>query len=445
MKKTILALCLAAGFASSSAYSIDLAEAIASAEKGDPQLASAFANRDAAFDNIAIAKARLLPQANAQTSFQKLQEGVRQEGSYAAASKQYDVSSYNYTLSLRQAIYHPRDLAGLDIGKLQAEYGNQKLSSARSDLWLRITNAWLDVLVANEQRRLYQSAISGTGEAAEQAKRLFEAGDGTRDAVFEAQAQLELARSLLLEADMNARSKGEAFRLLTGLLADSMATWRLPDFRAISIGIVSKSDFQLAVENANPEIQAAQTVYEVNRKRVEQAKADRLPVVDFVASRSWAQSDTISTLNQLYNITAAGFQVSIPLFLGGGLEATERQSVNVAQASAEDLRAQKLKLAAQIEADWSNWQSSVERARSAEILVQSAMEQRNAAMMGLKSHLRTWADVAQSEILISRRASDFLNFAANGLRYQARLLSLLPVTDYVWEPWVAQVSVLAKP
>jgi len=41
--------------------------------------------------------------------------------------------------------------------------------------------------------------------------------------------------------------------------------------------------------------------------------------------------------------------------------------------------------------------------------------------------------------------NEVYNYAAGVLRAQARLLATLPVTENIWEPWVAQVSVLAKP
>ncbi|MDE2132846.1 MAG: TolC family protein, partial [Betaproteobacteria bacterium] len=172
---------------------------------------------------------------------------------------------------------------------------------------------------------------------------------------------------------------------------------------------------------------------------------DRLPTVDFVASKSWAQNDTVFTINQHYTVLGAGVQVNIPLYDGGGLSATQRQAELSAVASREDLRAQQAKLDTQLESDWAGAQASLERARSAQLLWQAAIEQKKAVEMGLKSGLRTWGDVAQADILIARRASDFLNYAAGVLHAQARLLSTLPVTENIWEPWVAQISLLARP
>jgi protease secretion system outer membrane protein len=427
---------------------MDLDAAIASAEKNDPALASAQANRDAAFENIAIARAKLLPQTSFQSLVQKIQEGVKQDAAGptgGSSGTSYLVNAYNNQVSLRQGLYHPRDWMGYDIGQLQSEYGTQKLASARSDLWVRTTNAWLDVLSAVELRRIYVETVKTTAYAADQAEKRFKAGDGTRDAAVEARAQHDLAKSQLAEAEINQRSREQTFKRLTGMEAADLRDAHLPDYRQVHLAVANPDELQQIVSSTNPEILAAQAAEQVNKKRAEQARADRLPTVDLVASKSWAQSDTVFTINQRYNVLGAGVQVNIPLYDGGGLSATQRQAEFAASASSEDLRTQQVKLATQVESDWASAEASLERARSAEILIAAAQEQKRAAEMGLKSGVRTWGDVAQADILIARRAGDYLSYATGVLRAQARLLSAVPVTENVWEPWVAQISQLAKP
>ncbi len=381
---------------------MDLDAAIAAAEKNDPALASAQANRDAAYENIAIARAKLLPQTSFQSLVQKIEEGVKQDAATPAGGSigsSYLVNAYNNQFSLRQGLYHPRDWMGYDIGQLQSEYGAQKLASARSDLWVRTTNAWLDVLSAVELRRIYEQTVKTTGFAAEQAEKRFKAGDGTRDAAVEARAQHELAKSQLLEAEINQRSREQAFKRLTGLEATPLREYRLPDYRQVHLAVSNSDELQQIVSSTNPEILAAQ----------------------------------------------AAEQVNIPLYDGGGLSATQRQAEFAARASSEDLRTQQVKLATQVESDWAAAEASLERARSAEVLIAAAQEQKRAAEMGLKSGIHTWGEVAQADILIARRASDYLSYASGVLREQARLLSAVPVTENIWEPWVAQISQLAKP
>ena len=440
-----LALLVALTLGHQALWAMDLSEAIAAAEKNDPALASAQANRDAAFENIAIARSKLLPQVNLQGSYDKMQYGVSQQSPQGASvSNSYLINAYNNQISLRQALYHPRDRIGMELGRQQARYGDEKLASARSDLWLRTTNAWLDVLVAAENQRIYEQTVETTATAADQAQRRFQAGDGTRDAVIEAQAQHALAKSQWLEAGITLRARELAFQNLTGQAPENLATGHLPSFEQIRVAVQDKAELQQLVQETNPEILAAEAVWQVNQKRAEQAHADRLPSVDLMASKAWAQNDTVFTINQTYTVLSAGVQVSIPLYAGGGLVATQRQAEFSARSSEQDLRTEKLKRTNQVDNDWAATEASMERARSAVMLWEAAKEQRKAAEMGIGSGVRTWADVAQAEILIARRGADRVSYAAEVLRAQARLLANLPVTENVWEPWVATVSVLSR-
>ncbi|WP_297497318.1 TolC family protein [Ferrovum sp.] len=440
-------LALLAGVIPLPSSAIDLGEAIALAEKNDPGLASAQANRDAAFENIAIAKSKLLPQVSFQGMFEKMQYGLSQQQPIAGggtSSAYYMMNAYNNQFTVHQALYHPRDQIGLDLGKQQAVYGEAKLAAARIDLWLRTTNAWLDVLVAVENRRLYVDTVKTTEIAADQAEKRFKAGDGTREIVIEAQAQHELAKSELTEATITLHAKEQAFQLLVGQLPEDLSNGHLPNYEQIRMGISSKEDLQQLVRDVNPDILAAEAAKVVNQKRAEQAHADRLPQVDLIASKTWAQNDTIFTINQTYNMLAAGVQMTVPLYAGGGLVATQRQSEYSARASEEDLRAEQLKHTSQVEMDWASAEASIERAHSAKVLWEAAREQKKAAEMGVPSGVRTWADVAQADTLMARRGADFISYAAGVLRSQAHLLSSLPVTENIWEPWVAQLSLLSK-
>lgn len=426
------------------ASAMDLADALAAAEKNDPALASARASRDAAFENIAIAKSKLLPQVNFQSGLNKMQYAVAQQTpTGASVGNSYLINAYNNELSLHQGLYHPRDTLGVEVGQQQAVYGDAKLASARSDLWMRTTNAWLDVLVAVENQRVFAKAVTASQKVVEQAQQRIQAGEGTHDTLVEAQAQLAQTKAEWGEAGITLRARQLAFQTLTGQFPMGLESRRLPPYNKVHLEIEDKGQFQKLVQDTNPDIKVAVAARVVNQKRAEQAHADELPTVDFVLSKTWAQNDTVFTINQTYNVLAAGVQMSIPLYAGGGLQATEQQAQLAARAAAEDVRTEQFKRITAVDVDWASVDASIERARAAQTLWEAALEQRKAAEMGITSGHRTWGDVAQAENLMARREADKVSYEANVLRSQARLLSNLPVTENVWEPWIAQLSVLS--
>ena len=210
-------------------YAQGLYESVHSAWGIDPGLQSAAANRVVAKENIGIAKARLLPQASIQGSQASLSQTTTQTTTLGPQATSFRGDSYSYTFQVRQGLFRPRDWVGLTIGRQQALYGELKFQSAKSDLWSRASNAWLDLLAAQMNKLSYDRAIRNVSESALQEKLKFEKGDGTKDSMIEAQAQLLQAKAMLKDAEFNLSSKLAAFKLMTGLELKDLSTRQLPE------------------------------------------------------------------------------------------------------------------------------------------------------------------------------------------------------------------------
>jgi outer membrane protein TolC len=216
---------------------------------------------------------------------------------------------------------------------------------------------------------------------------------------------------------------------------------RLPDESKINFNAFEKDVIWERVEDETPELLAAKAVERINQIRAEQSRFDNYPTLDAFGQSSNAQNDTTNTLGYQYKNNQVGLQLSMPLYAGGGLEATKRQAVASYEASIADREALNLKIENQFDGDWASQMGLMERASAARGLVLAAEEQRRAAEFGVKKGLRTWSDVSKSELLIARRASDLNNILVNLYKTQARILSLLPTDDPAWEEWVRQMDV----
>lgn len=420
-------------------YASELEKAIIAAEQRDPNFISALANKEAAAENIAIARSRLLPQVSAQGSYSRVQQDITQTNTTGqATNRQQSVNSLNSGLSIRQGLYKPRDWIGYSIGELQSEFGMQKLIAAQSDLWFRVVTAWIDVLAGNESFKAQQQAVDSTRYAAEQATKRFQAGDGTKDARIEAAAQHELAKAQLLEAEELLKAKKIAYRLLTGEEINLNNKF-FPKYQ--NIKLASDMDSLLSrVMSANPEILSLKAAEQINLKRLKQAAADHRPNIDLVGSYTKAESDTVNTLGTKYTTRSVGVQVVIPIFSGGGLNAAERQQAATYRAATADREAAEIRIQNQIVTDWASYRSGYDRVTASQALVSGSAEQKRAYQMGLKSGIRTWGDIAQADVSLARRQTDYINYSANLIKVQARLLANLPTLDEDWVRWINLLS-----
>lgn len=435
----LIAFAVAAALAAPAA-AVDLGAAMRAALAADPELAAALANRDAAQENIAIARARLLPQVSLQGTYQHL----NQQTTSAAGTREFVGPSESVQLTVRQGVLRMRDLEGLKIGTLQAEFGERKLDSARSALWNRTTFAWVDVLVAQAVRDVYARTEASVAEAARQEARRFEAGDGTRDAVAESAGQLALARAQLAEARLDVQSKLLAFNQLTKMDAKDFAGYRLPAGGGLFDLREDRSELLARIIEANPELASARVSEEVAKRRLAQAGTDHMPTLDLVASANRGKSDSPVLVGTSYNNSQVGLQLSLPIYQGGGVSAAQRQAAAGVSAATADREALFNRLNVQFASDWNSQLALRERIEAAEALVTSAVEARRAAEFGVKAGLRTWADLGAADLQLARREAERAGMIGMLLKTHSRLLSLLPASDPAWERWSAAVSGKAR-
>lgn len=434
MKKSLFALAVAA--LALPALAVELPEALRAAELSDPTLAAASANRDAALENIAIARARLLPQVNIQSTRQRLDQVTTS----ALGTSEFGGPSKSSSVSLRQALYRPRDWRGVEVGKAQADYGEYKLAAAMSDLWQRTASAWIDVLAATAVRDAYRLPVASAESAAQQEKRRLQLGDGTRDAAAEAAAQLAEARAQLVNAEADLSAKRQAFQLLTRLEASGFDSLRVPALDRLPPGLPNEEDVLRRIVDTNAELLASRAAETVAQRRLYQAGADHLPTLDLLGSKTSAQNDTTNTLGTRYRNDQVGLQLQVPIFAGGGVRAVERQLAAQYASAAAERNALEQKLRTQVSADFELLRGLRERLRSAQELLDASREQKRGAELALRGGLRTWADVHAADQMIARRSADMVGLATSVLKVQVRQLGLLPVTDPAWSQWTSQVS-----
>lgn len=413
---------------------VDLQTAWQAALAADPTLASASANRDVAAENIAITRARLLPQVSLQSINQRLQQTTEGSG----VTSDFSGRSINTQLMLRQGVYRPRDRIGLEIATRQAELGELGLVQAKSDLWMRTAWAWVDVLAAQSQRELHTRMLQAGTVWVDQENARFRSGEGTRDAVAEATAQRASMKSRLTETGLDLQGKLQAFDLLTHLGATDITNHRL----TTSPGLLGEPEEGLIERMlaSNPELAAARANEAVSDRRLAQVGADHLPTLDIVGGASKAQNDSTTTLGTRYRNWQLGLHLVIPIYSGGGVDASQRQATAALTAAAADRAAVVQRLRTQFASHWNAQAGLRERWLGAQELVLAAREQRRATELSVMKGLKTRADLSHLESLLAQRESDVVDVISQILKKQAQLLSLLPTSDPAWNRWAQSFS-----
>ncbi|MCC2633545.1 MAG: TolC family type secretion outer membrane protein, partial [Ramlibacter sp.] len=165
LRRLTLVSSLACG-AFAPAWGLDLAQAWQAALANDPQYQAARGAADATRERVPQARAQLLPKlgATAQLNRNNLRTDTTNFFGQPVTTKERYTSTAD-ALTLRQPLFRPQLAAQLRQAKALVAQGDAQLDIERQRLVMRVTEAYLEVLRAEEQQRLL--AVQRTSLAAQ--------------------------------------------------------------------------------------------------------------------------------------------------------------------------------------------------------------------------------------------------------------------------------------
>jgi len=446
MQKQLIAIACALLLTSGSVNALSLKDALASAEEIDPTVQGQIANGAASQAGITIARSKLLPSVQGVGSYGRTNQTATQQDVYGNLyGQKFITSTPNSQVYLKQAIFHPAEWAGLGASELQNEYALMKLAGSYSDLWLRVSSAWFDLVSAQEILDIQTQAENSMTQVALQAQKAYEAGVGTKDVALEAKAQLAFTHSNAVEAKLTLAARQKSFAVLTGI--------GLPDIEKAHLRFTNKYRplggnsklFFEKVESTAPEILASKLTEDVRQMQLKQARAGSSPTVDLYGSYQQTQNANINQIGLGVVSSSVAVQIMVPFYSGGLYVGQERQAAAYLDSAQADTKATQLKLNTGVQTFWATQEAQIDRAKSVQEMVSSGQEVVNAYRMGVTAGIKSWSDVANAEVTLTKRRVDQVNAIAQLLKAQAQLLSYLPVNDESWQTWLNGLSFDVKP
>jgi outer membrane protein, protease secretion system len=420
-------LLLAAGVAlgvCTPAWSLDLMQAWQAALANDAQYEAARGAADATRERVPQARSQLLPQigATAQTSRNDLRS-QEPPGLFSGGNSRRLYNSEANALTLRQPLFRPQLASQLRQAKALAAQGDAQLHAERQRLLMRVTEAYLEVLRAEEQVRLL--AVQRTAFAAQldAARKGFAAGSGTRTDIDEAQARIDLHVAQELEArqtvDLARRQLSTIIGQPIGALS-VIAVERLPTASPRE----SLDEWIHRAESASPEVTAARAQVTAAREAVDMAKAEFLPTLDGTVQVLVNESENPSRVNSKYHQKIIGMQLNVPLYDGGATRSRVRQaSAEVVRAEGL-LRAASLDLSTRVHREFRGVTEGLARMRALEQAVRSSEQLVQSSRRSYQAGARTLLDIlnAEEQLGVARRdlATARFTFLLSVIRLRAQ-------------------------
>ncbi len=389
----------------------------------DPSLASALSANKAAQELIEQSKALYLPTVNLNASAGATQSHIRYLSS-STPSGNSNFENYRLAVETRQPLYRKQNLVQMDQAITQVSQADKQYHLSQQELILRTTQAYFDVLIAQDKIELIGAQKLAISSQLQQAKATFDAGTATITDVNEAQARYDLVFAQEIAAVNEYEIAKRTIEAIIGEFPSKLASVK-PNIHVTSLGQSMLSWQQVARMN-NLNIQIQEDAFKLAEQEVERAKAAHLPTLDAVASISDNYSSgspsVFSSGNDLKTGTI-GVELQIPLYQGGAIESRERQALLNKQKAQDDVEIARRKTDLETQRAYLNLSTTIAQVKALDQALISSQSQVDSTTLGYEVGVRTSVDVlnAQQQLFSAKR--DLLQARYNYLVNIIRLKS----------------------
>lgn len=316
-------------------------------------------------------------------------------------------TTQNAVISASQPLYRPANLATYRQGLRQAELAEYQLTQASQDLIIRVSQAYFDVLAAQDTLAFVRAQKTAVAEQLASAKRNFEVGTSTITDSREAQARYDLVLAQEIAAENDLRVKKLALDTLVGKADTKPNPLAVP----LTVPAPQPPNPEAWVEQseaASPTILQAKKAVEIAELETDKAKAGHKPTLDLTASYGVTRNrdGSATTLTDSRPRSAnVGLAFNLPLFAGFATQNRIRETLSLEDKAKSDLEAARRAVAQAVRTAYFGVVSGAGQVRALEAAEASSQSALDANRLGYQVGVRINIDVlnAQSQLFQTKR------------------------------------------
>ncbi len=422
MQKPLLAMLIGSAMLTMNAQAADLIQVYQQALANDATYASARAALAAGQERTTQGRSQLLPTIGLGGSSTKT-TGDFDTKNPLNPDHPLDSSRNTYALQLTQPLFRWDRWESYQQSKLLQAVSEAQFAQAQQDLIVRVSQAYFDVLTAQDALTSIQAQKTATTEQLASAKRNFEVGTQTITDTHEAQAAYDLVVAQEFAAQSDLEVKRAALQQIIGQPAGALASLR-SGVKIAPPEPAAMEPWVSSAEQQNYSVVGAQLNVEVAKREISRQRAGHLPTLDLTASKG-RDSTTGVGINKANSI---GLTWSVPIFNGFAITSKVRESIALEDKARNDLEATRRAAAQGARQAYLGVNSGLAQVRAleaAEVSSKSALESNK---LGYQVGVRINIDVlnAQRQLYSTQRDLSRARYDTlmNGLRLKAAAGSL---------------------
>ncbi len=425
----------------------DLGSIYQQALKNDPLIREAEANRLAARESKPQALSALLPQLTAGAGYDDSDadgsSSFGPQGQPGDFERQAERNSWEVTL--RQSVFRWQNWAALKRADAESAQAEADYHAAQQDLILRTSEAYFNVLAAQDTLEAAQAAHDAIARQLEQSDKRFEVGLIAITDVQEAKAAFDSATAALIQAKRNLATSQEQLRELTGSTFEELSRPG-PDMPLAGPDPANAEDWVQLAMNQNARLISSRLAADITRQDISSERGGHFPNLDLVASRSSVdiQSDLItngvSNPNNSDSMdTTISLQLTVPIYSGGATSSRVRQTQYRHQAARERLERTARQTERETRDAYLGVNSEVARVQSLRQAVESAKTALQATEAGYEVGTRTSVDVLDARRRLFEAQT---NYARSRYDYLLNVLRLQLAAGTLDDKGIADINAI---
>ena len=333
MRKSIIASVIATAFLSFNAGASDLLQIYKEALLNDAQFSSARAAKLAGQERSVQGRSSLLPSVGLSAGVTKTHSEFDPDKGPTTTSNS---TGRSMTLSLSQPLFNLATWENYEQSKLAVLGSDLQFSAAQQDLMLRVSQAYFDVLGAQNTLKTLQAQKVAVAEQLASAKRNFEVGTQTITDTHEAQSQFDLITAQELAGQGDLDVKRAALRQIIGKDAGDLSI--LKEGVQLSPPMPAQlNDWVTSAEKQNFSVAASEVSLEVAKREIKKSRAGHLPTVDLSATTGRSTGTSATLPPGVSKPTTIGVSVKIPIFSGFATDSRVRETIALEDKARNDL------------------------------------------------------------------------------------------------------------
>lgn len=413
-----------------SVRAMDLLQIYQAARQQDPTLLVARTTASAERERLPQARSQMLP--NLSASVARTNNQLESTTSNFLGQEQITTTGYpssNKTIALRQPLFRTQLAAQYRQAQAQIIDAEATLIQEEQNLAVRVSGAYFEAMLTHDQLALVLAQQTAYTTQLDASRKAFLAGSGTRTDIDDAQARLDMNAALEIEARQNLTYTLKQLQTLIDQPIDELAKLNISRLELAPPQPNLVQDWIDRAEQGSPQMQSLKARIEVARQEVEKAKSGHYPTLD--ASVQWTQSDSenVTNIKSSYTNNSVSLQLNIPIFSGGYVNSTIRQTLAGLERAEQTLEASRRDLSLRVHKEYRGVTENIPKIRALEQALRSAEQLVLSSRKSFQAGSRTVLDILNAE---QQRVSVLRDLAQARYMYlisKVRLMALVGAAD----------------